>query len=81
MNWLNSFYVWVEYHERYHKILFGKLKGRFYDQYPEYRITYFLRRYTTHQSCCITKTTLALDTGIVSYLIPVDKILENGELK
>lgn len=80
MNWLNSFYVWVEYHERYHKILFGKLKGRFYDQYPEYRITYFLRRYTTHQSCCITKTTLALDTGTVSYLIPVDKILENGDM-
>ena len=78
MNWLNTFYVWVEYHERYHKILFGKLKGRFYDQYPEYRITYFLRRYTTHQRWCITKTTLALETGIVSYLIPVDKILENG---
>lgn len=80
MNWLNTFYVWIEYHERYHKTVFGKLKGIFYDKYPEYRITYYLRRYTTHQSCCISKTSFALTTGKISYLIPVKKILEEGDM-
>lgn len=80
MNWLNTFYVWIEYHERYHKELFGKFKGTFYDKYSEYRITYYLRRYTTHQSSCISKTTLALNTGKVTYLIPVEKILEEGDM-
>ena len=80
MNWLNTFYVWIEYHERYHKELFGKFKGTFYDKYSEYRITYYLRRYTTHQSCCISKTTLALDIGKVTYLIPVEKMLAEGDM-
>ena len=80
MNWLNTFYVWIEYHERYHKTVFGKLKGIFYDKYPEYRITYYLRRYTTHQSCCISKTSFALTTGKILYLIPVKKILEEGDM-
>lgn len=79
MNWLNSYYAWTEYHERYHKALFGKLKSEYFDKYSEYRITYYLRRYTTHQSCCITKTQFLLDAEQMLYEIPVDKMLEEGE--
>ncbi len=79
MNWLNSVYAWIEYHERYHKSLFGKLKGNYFDGCPEYRITYYLRRYTTHQSCCITETQLLIDSEQTLYKIPVDKMLEEGD--
>ena len=29
MNWLNSFYAWIEYHERHHKILFAEIKNKY----------------------------------------------------
>ena len=79
MNWLNSFYAWIEYHERYHKALFGRLKSEYFDGYSEYRITYYLRRYATHQSCCITKIQLLLDSEQTIYEISVDKMLEEGD--
>ena len=34
MNWLNSFYAWIGFHERHYKDLFSVLKTKYYDK-PE----------------------------------------------
>lgn len=77
MNWLNSFYAWVEYHERCCNDTFSTLKTKYYDDYFEYRFAYELRIYTTHKNLCITSITFDVLNEKTIFKIKLDDILEN----
>lgn len=79
MNWLNTFYTWIEYHERHYKDLFSELKSKYYDDFFSYRFAYHMRRYTTHQSLCISRITFDVLKETTKYIIPIDVLLENGK--
>ena len=82
MNWLNSFYAWIEYHERHHKTLFAEIKSKYYSNYFEYRFAYAMRKYTTHQTVCISRITFDVLAEKKTIQIPLDDILSYGsELK
>ena len=78
MNWLNSFYAWIEYHEKHYKDLFTTLKTKYYDSYFPYRFAYAMRSYTTHQSLCISRITFDVLNETTNYVIPIDEILIQG---
>ena len=78
MNWLNSFYAWIEYHEKHYKDLFSDLKTKYYDSYFPYRFAYAMRSYTTHQSLCISRITFDAINETTNYVIPINEILIQG---
>lgn len=78
MNWLNSFYAWIEHHERHYKELFSSLKSYYYDSYFSYRFAYEMRKYTTHQSLCISRIVYDVLNESTKYIIPIDEILTHG---
>lgn len=75
MNWLNSFYAWIEYHESHYKALFGTLKSQYYDSFFQYRFAYEMRKYTTHHSLCISRITFDVLHETTKFIIPIDEIL------
>ena len=77
MNWLNSFYAWIEHHEKHYNDLFGALKSKYYDSYFEYRFAYEMRKYTTHISLCISRITFDILNETTNYIIPINEILIN----
>lgn len=68
-NWINSFYMWIEYHEKHYNELFALMKSSFFDSYYSYRFAYNLRRYTTHNTMPITVRETDGLTGNTRYLI------------
>lgn len=78
-NWLNVFYMWVGFHEFRFKDIFGRIKGKYYDGYIEYRTVYYLRSFACHKCPAITAVTYDCLTGksaIVikpKYLLDMDK--------
>ena len=82
MNWLNSFYAWIEFHERNYHDLFDQLKRTYYDTSFEYRFAYEMRKYTTHQAVCISQIKYDALNEKTKFEIPIDEILLHGtELK
>lgn len=79
MNWLNSFYAWIEYHERHYNNLFVKLKAQYYDTYFEYRLAYELRKYTTHQALCVNQISFDVLNEQTIYKIMIEDILDYGK--
>lgn len=79
MNWLNSFYAWVEFHEKNYKQVFSNLKQQYFNTYFEYRFAYAMRNYTTHQSICITRIVYDLLEEKTRYEIPIDEIVDNAD--
>ena len=75
MNWLNSFYAWIEYHERNYNELFSSMKSKYYDSFFSYRFAYGMRSYTTHQSLCISRITFDSLNETTKYIIPLEEIL------
>lgn len=82
MNWLCTFYAWIEYHERHHKEIFSTLKKKYYDNYFEYRFSYALRKFTTHQALCINKMKFDVLKELTTFQIEIENILlYKNELK
>lgn len=79
MNWLNSFYAWIEYHERHYKTLFAGIKSKYHSNHFEYRFAYAMRRYTTHQTVCVSKLSFDLLAEKTTIQIPLDELLQNGQ--
>lgn len=79
MNWLNSFYAWIEYHERNYKPLFSSMSNRYHDTNFSYRFAYGMRRYTTHQSLCISRISFDSLNETTKYIIPIDELLQHGK--
>ena len=75
MNWLCTFYAWIEYHERHHKEIFSTLKKKYYDTYFEYRFAYTLRKLTTHQALCINKIEFDSLKELTTFQIEIENIL------
>ena len=80
MNWLNTFYVWIEYHERRYSLFKNKLKSEYFDKLYWYRMAYFLRSHTTHNSWCIKRTEMSLVDGKVHYIIDADDLLNDEKI-
>lgn len=76
MNWLNSFYAWISFHERHYKELFLALKSKYYDTYFDYRFAYAMRKFTTHQAVCVNRTTYDSLNETTRFEIPIDDILK-----
>ena len=76
MNWLNSFYAWIGFHERHYKDLFSVLKTKYYDTYFEYRFAYAMRKFTTHQALCVRRTTFDALKETTRFEIPINDILK-----
>ena len=76
MNWLNSFYAWIGFHERHYKKLFSNLKTKYYDTYFEYRFAYAMRKFTTHQAVCVRRTTFDVLKETTRFEIPIEDILK-----
>ena len=76
MNWLNSFYAWIGFHERHYKELFSTLKSKYYDRYFEYRFAYAMRKFTTHQAVCVSRTTFDVLKETTRFEIPIEDILK-----
>ena len=77
-NWINSFYMWIEYHEKHYNILFGRLKSAFYDSDFSYRFAYNLRQFTTHNTMPITKMKTDLISGEICFLIDAKPMWEKS---
>lgn len=75
MNWVNSFYAWILYHEKHYNTLFVSLKSKYYDSYFQYRFAYEMRNHTTHQSICISRITFDTLHETTKYIISIDEIL------
>lgn len=80
MNWLNSFYAWVEFHEKNYHDIFSEMKRKYYDSYFEYRFAYEMRKYTTHQSVCISRMVFNVLKEQTRFEIPIDEILQHGKI-
>lgn len=76
MNTMNSYYAWIEFHEKNYKSIFKPIVSQYYDSHFEYRLAYNLRTYTTHHSLAITSTTTHLDTGLKTIDIELEKLLD-----
>lgn len=76
MNWLNSFYAWIGFHERHYRELFSELKTKYYDTYFEYRFAYAMRKFTTHQAVCVHRTTFDVLKETTRFEIPIEDILK-----
>lgn len=76
MNTMNSYYAWIEFHEKNYKSVFKPIVSQYYDAHFEYRLAYNLRSYTTHHSLAITSTTEHLDTGLKTIDIELEKLLD-----
>lgn len=79
MNWLNSFYAWIEYHEKNYKPLFSTMSKKYHDTNFSYRFAYGMRRYTTHQSLCISRISFDSLNETTKFIIPIDEILLHGK--
>lgn len=78
LNWLNAFYAWIEYHERYFQPEFKTIKGYFFDQYFEYRLAYHLRKYITHCALPIEVITFdVLKEQVLFQIFPSRLLKEN----
>ena len=75
MNWLNSFYTWIEYHERHNKNIFSAIKKKYFDEFFEYRFAYILRKFTTHQAMCIDSISFDVINERASFRIGLSNIL------
>lgn len=78
MNWLNSFYAWIEHHERHYNTLFAGIKSKYHSNHFEYRFAYAMRRYTTHQTVCVSKLSFNVLEEKTTIKIPLDELLQNG---
>lgn len=76
MNIMNSYYAWIEHHEKNYKSVFKPIASQYYDSHFEYRLAYNLRTYTTHHSLAITSTTTHLDSGLKTINIELEKLLD-----
>ncbi len=77
-NWVNSFYMWVGYHECNYTSLFERMSHIFFDSDFSYRFAYNLRIYTTHTAMPITiKQTNAI-TGDFRFLIDAKPMWEKS---
>ena len=68
-NWINSFYMWIEYHQNHYNELFVLMKSSFFDSYFSYRFASNLRTYTTHRAMPITERIIDVITGTTRFLI------------
>ena len=76
MNTMNSYYAWIEFHEKNFKSVFKPIVSQYYDAHFEYRLAYNLRTFTTHHSLAITSTTVHLDTGLKTINIELEKLID-----
>ena len=76
LNWLNSFYTWIEYHENNFKFVFSNLKKKYYEQSFSYRLAYNLRKYVTHCALVITQFSYDVINGTQNIQIFPSDILE-----
>lgn len=83
LNWLSSFYAWIEYHEKNFKTLFTDLKKKYYDRSFSYRLAYNLRKYMTHHSLAITEISFdGINEKQSIHIIPANILeTENGALQ
>ncbi len=79
-NWVNSFYMWIEYHEKQYNNIFGRLKQEFFDSYLSYKLAYNMRIYTTHNSMPITIKKNNVLTGEIQLLIDITPLID-GTIK
>lgn len=78
MNTMNSYYAWIEFHEKNFKSVFKPIVSQYYDAHFEYRLAYNLRTFTTHHSLAITSTTVHLGTGLKTINIELEKLIDKG---
>ena len=76
MNWLNSFYGWIEHHEKNYNDIFSSLKRKYYDGNFEYRLAYELRSYTVHQGLGVTKIDLDILNKKMTFPINIEDLSE-----
>jgi len=75
-NWLSSFYTWTQFHEYNFNHLFVRLKSKYYDDYAEYKFSYYLRTYLSHKSFVITKHSYDCLNNKTAILICPKELLE-----
>ena len=81
MNWLNSFYGWIEHHEKNYNDIFSSLKSNYYDSSFEYRLAYELRKYTVHQGLGVTKIELDILNKKITFPININDMSKCKDLK
>ena len=78
MNIMNSYYAWIEFHEKNFKNIFKPIVSQYYDNHFEYRLAYNLRSFTTHYSLAITSTTTYLDEDKTTINIDLDSLVRKN---
>lgn len=77
-NYINSFYMWISFHEKYYKTIFSELKPSFYDNNFSYRIAYNIRIYTAHESMPITLISTDIINETVTAQISVSELINTS---
>ncbi len=77
-NWVNSFYMWVGYHEKQYKAIFAIMKSGFYDSDFSYRFVSNLRTYTTHTAMPVTIKQTNVLTGDSRFIIDAKPMWEKS---
>jgi len=78
MNIMNSYYAWIEFHEKNFKSIFKPIVSQYYDNHFEYRLAYNLRSFTTHYSLAITSTTTYFDEDKTTINIDLDSLVRKN---
>lgn len=79
-NFVNSFYMWITYHERNYTDIFvtQKLKSKFFDTDFQYRLAYNLRTFTAHKTKPITIREFDVLNQSVNLYINVSDLIDKS---
>lgn len=79
LNFVSSFYAYVEFLENTQKDVFSRIKGQYYNTHFEYRLIYNLRKYATHRGLVITRITYDVLKEKCSVQISPFELIEKGK--
>lgn len=77
-NFINSFYMWISFHEKNYKGIFSEYKSLFYDENFCYRAAYNIRTYTAHETMPITTIKTDVLSGEVSARIRTSVLINTS---
>lgn len=77
-NLINSFYMWISFHEKNYNDIFAELKPIFYDRNFCYRAAYNIRTYTAHETMPITTIQNDILSGEISASIKTTVLINTS---
>ena len=75
-NWLNSYYMWLTFHNHKFKLFFPELISRYREEHIVIKLANALRNHETHDSFAITEIRYDVINETTSYYMHTNSIIE-----